>query len=249
MMKALIVDNEEDVIQSLRLLIGQYCSDLEIVGEARSCQAAKLWLQAHEVDVVFLDIELGDGTGLELLQNVPSRDFEVVFITAHSHYAVQAFQFSAIDYLLKPFDPERLQEAVDRARIGIQQSAKLQQLEVLVENLQSNKLPRRLVLRDMDNIHLFEVENLLYAVAEGSYTRLFFKEEREWLSSKNLKYFEGVLKHGPFFRTHQSYLVNLNHVLRFERTEGGSLVLRTGQQIPVAVRRQKLLVEQLMRLQ
>ena len=172
-MKALIVDNEEDVIQSLRLLIGQYCSDLEIVGEARSCQAAKLWLQAHEVDVVFLDIELGDGTGLELLQNVPSRDFEVVFITAHSHYAVQAFQFSAIDYLLKPFDPERLQEAVDRARIGIQQSAKLQQLEVLVENLQSNKLPRRLVLRDMDNIHLFEVENLLYAVAEGSYTRLF----------------------------------------------------------------------------
>ncbi|MBX2874284.1 MAG: LytTR family DNA-binding domain-containing protein [Saprospiraceae bacterium] len=248
-MKALIIDNEEDVIQSLKLLIAKYCSDIEIVGVAMSCKAAKLLLHASEVDLVFLDIELGDGTGLEVLQSHPKRDFEVIFITAHSHYAVQAFQFSAIDYLLKPFDPERLLEAVARARVGVQQSAKLQQLEALVENLQSNQLPRRLVLRDMDNIHLFELDDLLYATAEGSYTRLFFKEEREWLSSKNLKYFEGVLKKGPFFRTHQSYLVNLNHVLRFERVEGGSLVLQTGQHIPVAVRRQKLLVEQLMRLQ
>lgn len=248
-MKVLIIDNEEDVIQSLRLLISQYCSDLEIVGEARSSTEAKLLLHTHSVDLVFLDIELGDGTGLELLQSMPARDFEVIFITAHSHYAVQAFQFSAIDYLLKPFDPERLEEAVARARIGIQQSAKLQQLEALVENLQSNTLPRRLVLRDMDNIHLFELDDLLYGLAEGSYTRLFFKGDREWLSSKNLKYFEGVLKKGPFFRPHQSYLVNLNHVLRFERMEGGSLVLQTGQHIPVAVRRQKQLVEQLMRLQ
>ena len=248
-MKALIIDNEEDVIQSLRLLIGQYCSDVEIVGEAKSSEAGKLLLNTHSVDLVFLDIELGDGTGLALLQSIPSREFEVIFITAHSHYAVQAFQFSAIDYLLKPFDPERLQEAVDRARIGIRQSAKIQQLEALVENLQSHTLPRRLVLRDMDNIHLFELDDLLYALAEGSYTRLFFKDDREWLSSKNLKYFEGVLKKGTFFRPHQSYLVNLNHVLRFERMEGGSLVLQTGQHIPVAVRRQKQLVEQLMRLQ
>ena len=248
-MKALIIDNEEDVIQSLRLLISRHCSDIEIVGEARSCRAAKPLLDQHEPDLVFLDIELGDGTGLELLQSVPSRNFEVIFITAHSHYAVQAFQFSAIDYLLKPFDSQRLVEAVDRARLGIQQSAKIAQLEVLVEHLQSNTLPRRLVLRDMDNIHLFELEDLLYASAEGSYTRLFFKEEREWLSSKNLKYFEGVLKNGPFFRTHQSYLVNLNYVMRFERVEGGSLVLQSGQHIPVAVRRQKLLVEKLMRLQ
>ncbi len=248
-MKVLIIDNEADVIQSLKLLIAKYCSDVEVIGEAMSFQAASLLLKTSEIDLVFLDIELGDGTGLELLQSMPARDFEVIFITAHSHYAVQAFQFSAIDYLLKPFDPERLLEAVARARIGIQQSAKLQQLEALVENLQSNQLPRRLVLRDMDNIHLFELEDLLYAVAEGSYTRLFFKGGREWLSSKNLKYFEGVLKKGPFFRTHQSYLVNLNHVLRFERMEGGTLVLQTGQQVPVAVRRQKLLVEQLMRLQ
>lgn len=248
-MKALIIDNEADVVQSLKLLIRKYCSDVEIVGEAMSSHAAAPLLDTAEVDLVFLDIELGDGTGLELLQNYPQRNFEVIFITAHSHYAVQAFQFSAIDYLLKPFDPERLLEAVSRARIGIQQSAKLQQLEVLVENLQSKQLPRRLVLRDMDNIHLFELDDLLYAVAEGSYTRLFFKEQREWLSSKNLKYFEGVLKKGPFFRTHQSFLVNLNYVLRFERMEGGSLVLQSGQQIPVAVRRQKLLVEQLMRLQ
>lgn len=248
-MKALIIDNEEDVIHSLKLLISECCSDIEIVAEAMSCQAATTLLSDYKVDLVFLDIELGDGTGLEWLQQYPQRDFEVIFITAHSHYAVQAFQFSAIDYLLKPFDPERLLEAVARARVGIQQSAKLQQLEALVENLQSNNLPRRLVLRDMDNIHLFEVENLLYAVAEGSYTRLFFKGEQEWLSSKNLKYFEGVLKNGSFFRTHQSYLVNLNHVLRFERTEGGNIVLQTGQQIPVAVRRQKPLVEQLMRLQ
>lgn len=248
-MKALIIDNEEDVIQSLRLLIGQYCSDVEIVGEANSSEAGKLLLNTHSVDLVFLDIELGDGTGLALLQSIPSREFEVIFITAHSHYAVEAFQFSAIDYLLKPFDPDRLQEAVDRARIGIRQSAKIQQLEALVENLQSHTLPRRLVLRDMDNIHLFELDDLLYALAEGSYTRLFFKDDREWLSSKNLKYFEGVLKKGTFFRPHQSYLVNLNHVLRFERMEGGSLVLQTGQHIPVAVRRQKQLVVQLMRLQ
>lgn len=248
-MKALIIDNEEDVIQSLRLLIGQYCSDVEIVGEANSSEAGKLLLNTHSVDLVFLDIELGDGTGLALLQSITSREFEVIFITAHSHYAVQAFQFSAIDYLLKPFDPDRLQEAVDRARIGIRQSAKMKQLEALVENLQSHTLPRRLVLRDMDNIHLFELDDLLYALAEGSYTRLFFKDDREWLSSKNLKYFEGVLKKGTFFRPHQSYLVNLNHVLRFERMEGGSLVLQTGQHIPVAVRRQKQLVEQLMRLQ
>ena len=248
-MKALIIDNEVDVIQSLRLLLDQYSTGVEIVGEAGSVQEAKKLLPQTDFDLLFLDIELGDGTGLDLLETLSKRDFKLIFITAHSHYAVQAFRFSALDYLLKPFDPDRLKEAVAKAKAGLSREVRLQQLEVLVENLKTGQTPRRLALRDMENIHLFEVEDLLYASAEGSYTRLFFKQNREWVSSKNLKYFEGLLKTAPFFRTHQSYVVNLNEVIRFERTEGGHLVLTDGRTIPVSVRRQKLLVEQLMNLQ
>ncbi len=245
-MKTLIIDNEEDVIVSLKYLLKQYCPAVEVIGEAHSAAEAIALISRVDFDLLFLDVELGDGTGMEVLEACKSSDFKLIFITAHSHYAIQAFRFSALDYLLKPFDPGLLQEAVTRAQADLAKESRLLQLTTLLANLQTKQQARKLVLRDMDNIHLFEIQDLLHCQAEGSYTRLYFTDGKELLSSKNLKHFEQLLKEAHFFRSHQSHMVNLAKVIRFERVDGGRLILQNGTEVPVSVRRHKALVQRLL---
>lgn len=245
-MKTLIIDNEEDVIVSLKHLLDRYCPAVEIVGEANTATTAIELISQTDFDLLFLDVELGDGTGMEVLEACQTRDFNLIFITAYSHYAIEAFRFSAIDYLLKPFDAELLQEAVNRAQTQLAKESRLAQLTTLFDHLGNQHPPQKLVLRDMDNIHLFEIQDLLHCKAEGSYTRLYFTNGKEILSSKNLKHFEQLLKTANFFRPHQSHVVNLAKVARFERVDGGTLVLQNGAEIPVSVRRHKALVQRLM---
>ena len=248
-MRTLIIDNEPAMVRSLRLLLAHYCPEIDLLGEAGSVAAGLQAIAAHAPELVFLDIEMDDGTGMDLLRQVPERRFQVIFVTAYGHYAVEAFKFSAIDYLLKPIDPDDLMAAVRRARSVQDQARQQERLEVLLDNLRPvDQGPKKIVLSDAENLHVLEVSEILRCQAEGAYTRFVLTDGSELLVSRHLKAYEDLLEGYGFFRPHQSHLVNTRYIKRFHKADGGTLVMRDDSQVPVSSRRRAQLVELLTRL-
>ena len=207
-------------------------------------EEAKVQILKLQPDLVFLDVELGDGTGIELVQSFKKFQPHVIFITAHDKYAIDAFQCSALDFLLKPIDPEDLVDAVKKAEqlTSIQDLDK--QIRVLEERLNNvNQEPNKIVLSDSESIYLVKVGDILWCSAEGSYTKFKLTDGSEILVSKNLKSYEEILDGDKFLRIHHSYLVNIQHIKRFERSEGGMLVMDNGGILPVSVRKKDNLMQ------
>lgn len=248
-MKTLLIDNEPAILRGLRHMLGQLCPELEILGEAHGVQSGLELIRNHPPDLVFLDVELDDGKAMDLLAQVQHRDFQVIFITAYGHYALDAFKFSAIDFLLKPIDPDELLHAVDKARDYWEKNHLQLRLSVLMENVASlSKEMKKIILRDQDNIHIVPIPDILYCQADGSYTRFFLADQNEIMVSKNLKEYEKLLKNYGFFRSHHSYLVNLHHVVRFDKQDGGTLILKNQEGLPVSFRKRDQLFEILTQL-
>lgn len=221
-----------------------YCPQIELVGEAKSMAEARVSILKYQPDLIFLDVELGDGTGIELVQSFKKLQPHVIFITAHDKYAIDAFHCSALDFLLKPIDPEDLVDAVRKAQQlnSIQDLDK--QIKVLEERLVNvNQEPNKIVLSDSESIYLVKVNDILWCTAEGSYTKFHLVDGSEILVSKNLKSYEGVLEGDKFLRIHHSYLVNIQHIKRFERSEGGMLVMDNDRILPVSVRKKDNLMQ------
>lgn len=221
-----------------------YCPQIELVGEAQSMSEARVSILKHQPDLIFLDVELGDGTGIELVQSFKKFQPHVIFITAHDKYAIDAFHCSALDFLLKPIDPEDLVDAVRKAKqlSSIQDLDK--QIKVLEERLVNvNQEPNKIVLSDAESMYLVKVNDILWCTAEGSYTKFNLVDGSEILVSKNLKSYEGVLDGDKFLRIHHSYLVNIQHIKRFERSEGGMLVMDNDRILPVSVRKKDNLMQ------
>lgn len=221
-----------------------YCPQIELVGEAQSMAEARVSILKYQPDLIFLDVELGDGTGIELVQSFKKLQPHVIFITAHDKYAIDAFHCSALDFLLKPIDPEDLVDAVRKAQQlnSIQDLDK--QIKVLEERLVNvNQEPNKIVLSDSESIYLVKVNDILWCTAEGSYTKFHLVDGSEILVSKNLKSYEGVLEGDKFLRIHHSYLVNIQHIKRFERSEGGMLVMDNDRILPVSVRKKDNLMQ------
>lgn len=243
-MKCFLIDDEETHRRGLRQLLTLFFSEIEIVGEASSLSEAREWLNYNETDIVFLDVMLGDGTGLDLLKTMLFRSFQVVLVSAHNEFAVEAFRLSALDYLLKPIDTDELREAIRRAKQQIQLSQTHLQLEILRENLEKlTHQNRKMVLRDADTIYVVTLSEIVYCRAEGSYTIFKLTDEREILVSKNLGEYEKLLESAHFVRSHHSYIVNLNQIKKFDKTDGGQLIMNTGTIVPVAVRRKEGLLK------
>lgn len=243
-MKALIIDNEKSIREGLKELLNLYCPQLEILGEAASMAEAKTAILREQPDLVFLDVELGDGTGIELVKSFKSFKPHVIFITAHDKYAIDAFECSALDFLLKPIDPEDLVDAVRKA-VQFKSVQDLdEQIKVLEERLNNiHKEPNKIVLSDSESIYLVKVSDILWCTAEGSYTRFCLSNGSEILVSRNLKSYEDILDSEQFLRIHHSYLVNIHHIKRFERSEGGVLVMDNDRILPVSVRKKDNLMQ------
>lgn len=221
-----------------------YCPQIELVGEAQSMAEARVSILKYQPELIFLDVELGDGTGIELVQSFKKLQPHVIFITAHDKYAIDAFHCSALDFLLKPIDPEDLVDAVRKAQQfnSIQDLDK--QIKVLEERLVNvSQEPNKIVLSDSESIYLVKVNDILWCTAEGSYTKFHLVDGSEILVSKNLKSYEGVLEGDKFLRIHHSYLVNIQHIKRFERSEGGMLVMDNDRILPVSVRKKDNLMQ------
>ncbi|XLS28495.1 LytR/AlgR family response regulator transcription factor [Flavobacteriaceae bacterium M23B6Z8] len=243
-MKTLIVDDEINGRETLALLIDQHCPELQLVGMASNLEEAESLILNMAPTLVFLDIKIGTQTIFELLNKLPRIHFEIIFITAYENYAIDAIRFMAIDYLLKPVDISQLKEAVHRASVNYQKKNSQLQLQTLMDNLQQKDNSRhRIALATTDSYEFVLVEDILYCIAEGSYTRFVLVNEGERFVSRHLKYYEKLLTGYQFFRSHQSCLLNLKHINKILRTDGGTVQMADGKQLPIARNKKQELMD------
>lgn len=236
---AVIIEDNPVAKENLLLHLGDYCPDVEVIGHAPSViQGAKLLRQCSP-ELLFLDIELEDGTGFDLLEICSNLSAKIIFTTALDHFAVKAFRFAAVDYLLKPVDPDELEVAVRRAQ---QQLIHEQQFELLTEQIKSTSAPERIALHTQEKIHIVEIDQIVRCESMSNYCRFFFKNGEKLLVTKTLKSFAATLKDHPFLRVHQSHLVHLPYVKEFVKQDGGYLVMKDGSKIPVSVRKRSVVV-------
>lgn len=243
-MKALIVDNEASIRESLVLAIKAFCPQVEEIEEADGVESGLKKIQSYQPDLLFLDVELGNGTGMDLLSQLPKVTFNVVFITAHNRYAIDAFKYSAIDFLLKPINPEDLIRSVTKAEKQSRNDNLIKQLTVLKSEFNNtSQLDKNIVLSEQDSIHIVKSSNIIYCSSEGNYTTFFTNSsESKIVISKNMKVFEDLLTPLGFIRVHNSYLVNINKIEKYDKGDGGFLYVSGGTKIPVSQRKKELLM-------
>lgn len=240
-LRTVIVDDEPNAVDFINSVIGEYCPGLEVVGMAYNMTEGINRINELNPDLVFLDVEMPNGTGFDLLAHFPEKKFDVVFITAFNHYAIKAIKFSAVDYILKPLNINEFIEAVNKV-IQKRSEAPLQMNEnfrVLMENLKS-PVPSRLAIPTADGMEYLNPKEIIRIEADRSYSWFFLTGSRKMLVSKNLKEFQDLLGDRYFFRSHNSHLINLKYVKRFVRKEGGYIEMQDGEQIPISRNRKDI---------
>jgi two-component system, LytTR family, response regulator len=237
-MKLLLIDNETNVRRGLRDMILNVSVELPMIEEAHGVESGLQKIKSFSPDIIFLDIEMDDGTGFDLLNRIPNSSFQLIFTTAHDQYAIQAFKFSAIDYLLKPIDPDELSKSLERAASHIRNNDLNKQLTVLMQQLTyKTDHERKIVLKDIDSTYFIRVNDILFCQAEGTYTKFHISNSDPILVSKNLKEYETLLEPLGFLRTHHSFLANPDKIKMFDKTDGGSLILEGDIRIPISQRK------------
>lgn len=217
---AILIDDEERARNTLSSLLSMYCPEVNLLATCRNVPEGVLAINKLKPSLVFLDIDMPEYNGFELLNFFRDVDFEIIFVTAYSEHALKAFEVSAIDYLLKPIDIDQLKNAVEKFRQKQLQTSMQQRLEILKENFTSEEI-RKIALPMSDGLLFVEVDELIVLEAEGSYTHFYLKNGSKILVSKKLKFFEELLEPRPsIYRPHRSYLINLNHIKKYQKGEG-----------------------------
>lgn len=245
-MKAFLVENEKNLREVLKKLIQIHCPEVEVIGEADSVASALQCIPQHTFDILFLDIEMDDGTGLDLLAQLTHRPFHVIFVTAYDKYAIHAFKFSAIDYLLKPVDPDALEAAIKKVKDLKKKETEKDHLSILIENLsQPVGRKRKIVVNDKSNLFFIDLEDVYYLQARGAYTEICLKD-KVIFTSKNLKNYEDILLDAGFVRTHNSFIVNLSHVVKLNKSDN-LLELKNNKSVSVSARKKESLISEMKR--
>lgn len=218
MIRAVVIDDEKPSREAISNYLGEFCTDVSVLAKGSSVKTGYKAIRKHSPDVVFLDIELGDGNGFDLLQMFDKIDFKVIFITAYSEYAIKAFRFSAVDYLLKPVKIDELTAAVDKIRSIREKSQSEITLSALLKNLVSGSgIPSTLVVSDIKGFEVLKVPEIIMCQADGYCTIITLTGNRKIVSTRNLKHFEELLEGHSFIRAHNSFLVNIAHVCSYSR--------------------------------
>lgn len=250
-MKVLIVDNEIEIRTGLRLMLNAYCPNVTEIEEADGVVSGLKAIYSFNPDLVFTDVEMDDGTGIEMLSKTSNTDFQVIFITAYNKYAVDAFKFSAIDFLLKPINPDDLVKSIGKVHEKIKTDQLLKQLNVFQEQRSVEyKIDKRIVLKELNSMHIIKVADIIYCEAEGIYTKFVIENIPAIIISRNLKEYDDMLSSYGFLRIHNAFLVNSNRILKFDKSEGGVLILQGAETIPIPVsqRKKELLIKYLKEL-
>ncbi len=243
-MTALIIDDEKKARETITQLLKLYCPKVTDIYTAANIEEAKESIYKYSPRLVFLDVNLKEQSGFQLLEQLQNYSFKLIFITAYSEYAVKAFKCSAVDYLLKPIHPDELTKAVDKALQLMNQEAITTKIESLLTNLDTkHKTFKKLVLKTVDNLFVINTNDILYLTSDGPYTTFFLVNKPKIVVSTHLKEYEDMLLELHFFRPHQSYLVNVDCIERFDKKDGGMIVMNDQSRIPVSTRKKEALIQ------
>ena len=232
-LKAIIVEDEANSREIMRDYLAKYCKDVHLMGEGATIKEGLEQIKKHKPDLVFLDVEMPFGNAFDLLEQVPNRTFETVFVTAYNQYAMDALNSHAAYYLMKPINIDELVKAVDYVKEIKQKEASLAG-KVLQSKLK--KAEGKITLPQQDGFQVLDVSDIYFCKADDNYTEIYL-EHKKIVVSKTLKYFEEALSEFPFARIHKSYLVNVNEVEKYKRGKGGSVVLSNGKELSVSASR------------
>lgn len=245
MITAVIVDDEPYSCESLATLLERFCPDVKILDICYSGADAIKAIREQVPTLLFLDIEMPGMNGFEMLQQLPSINFSIIFTTSYDQYAIKAIRFSALDYLLKPVDREELQKAVQKAIEKIHTPLP-QQIEILLQKLNHPTIAvNKIAIPTMEGLQMLFVENIISCSSESNYTTLLLKNKQKITASRTLKEIEEMLEDYSFLRVHHSYLVNLNEVEKYIRGDGGYLMMSDGSNIDVSRSRKDMLIKKL----
>lgn len=242
--KAIIIDDEKHARESLSGLLKLYCPNVEIIGEADNILEGKKVIQTKNPTLVFLDISIGEKTGFELLEELLPIKFNLIFTTAFSEYALQAFRVNALDYLLKPIDPQQLIAAIEKVKQNTNAVQLQDQLMHLAKNL-SNSSPQQIMISNTNTMTFLEVDDIVHIEGSANYSTFYLTNDNPITASKGLKYFESILPADCFFRSHQSHLVNVKHIKRISTADGNIIIFKNKMEAPIAKSRKEGLMEKL----
>ncbi|WP_440121142.1 LytR/AlgR family response regulator transcription factor [Tenacibaculum sp. Ill] len=235
-LSAILVDDMPTALEMLQNDLTQFHPEIEIIGTAKSVVEASKALRKQQPDILFLDIMLGDGTGFDVLEIHPNLTSKIIFVTASDEYAIKAFKFAAIDYVLKPYSNEDLANAINKAKDQIKPDK--EQLTVLQQSItKPNQRPKKISLNTSDKIMVVNLDDIVRCQSDNNYTEFFMNDGQKILVGKTLKHFADMLKEYDFLRVHQSHLINIQFIKEFIKSDGGYLVLKNKTTVPVSVRK------------
>lgn len=247
MLTAIIIEDNPDALHLLKSDIERHHPEIEIINTAQSVVEAAKILRKSQPDILFLDIMLGDGTGFDVLEIFPDLSSKLIFVTASDEYAIRAFKFAAIDYVLKPYSEDDLNKAIQRAKAQLQPNK--ERLSILKETLAAPEAkPDKISLHTLDKIIIVNLDDIVRCEADNNNTIFYLKDSPKVFVTKTLKYFADMLSSYEFLRVHQSHLVNIQFISAFIKTDGGYLLLKNKETVPVSVRKKVEVIEILDRM-
>jgi len=245
MIRSIIIDDEKNCIDSLAFDLRKNFPQIELIDTCTSPKQGLMSIRKQKPDLVFLDVQMPWMNGFEMLEMLDEIDFAIIFTTAYDQFAAKAFRLSAIDYLLKPVDLNDLKEAVQKATDKIDQKSGKANIDNLLHNINNPEAKQRVAFAGREGYEFIEIPSIVYAQAEGAYTHVFLTNKRKLIISKTLSDIEEMLPANQFQRIHHSTLVNLNHVTHFYKTDGGYIVLDSGEKLVVSKSKKEGLMERM----
>lgn len=247
MLSAVIIDDESKARATLKELLNSVCTDIEIIGEADGVASGLQLLGNVQPDVVFIDIQMADGTGFDLLDKLPKLDFYIVFATAFEEFAIKAFRYHAMNYLTKPIDPDDLSKVCQQVKANKSDKLTRQGLNRLIESMQ-NKTIENITLSTNEGLIFLRLKDIIHLKSDGNYTYFYTKEDGKMMVSRILREFDNLLPDDLFLRIHQSHIINLREVRKFLREDGGYALMSDGTKVPISKRKKDNFLEKLKNL-
>jgi two-component system LytT family response regulator len=245
MIKSIIVEDEAQNRENLVRLLAAYCSQVEVVAQCASAAEARQAIIEQHPDLAFLDIEMPGGNGFSLLESLPNAHFEVIFVTAYDHYGIQAIKFSALDYILKPIDSDELRKAVEKASQKIARKEENMRMLHLLQNARSAPSNRTIALSLAESIEFVPVQSIVRCESDSNYTTFFLKSGEQLIVSRTLKEFDELLAPHGFLRVHQSYLININEIKSYVKSDGGYIRMKDGATVSISRQRREMVLKAL----
>lgn len=245
-LKVILIDDEKGARESLHNLIIKYCPQLEVIAKASNIDEAYKLINELSPQLIFLDIEMPNGNGFDLLQKFTTINFDIIFTTAFDHYAIKAIKYSAIDYLLKPIDIDDLRNAIERVLLK-QKNKNLQNEQILslLSNIKPEQNDKKIALHEGDGLTFVRLKDIVRCESDGNYTTIILEGNKRIITSKTLGEYEELFSNDNFYRVHRSHLIHLHHIIKYIKGDGGYVLMSDGSQIEVSRRKKQEFLDKL----